>query len=709
MIYILIIGGGGYIGSLLLKKLSKNEKYNITSIDIYHKYIYDNVNYINDRYENLDIKFYEKFSNIVLLAGQSSVATSKKLGEVIDNNIRNFSWLLENLNENQKLIYASSSSIYGNNNNIESTEEFVNYYPVNYYDLSKYTIDKIAELSNKHYYGLRFGTVNGYSDNLRHDLMINSMIYNGKINNKFTIKNKEIYRPILGINDLYNAILVLLENNNKNNSGIYNLNSFNISVIEIADKIKEITKYDYDILNDGDNSNNTYNFKISSKKFISVFDFKFNDTIETIINDLYVNIKLPFKKTNICKICNNTTNSILDLGMQPLANSYKKSNKIIDNKYELNLHLCSNCFHQQLNTIVEPSILFENYLYISGTSKTLNDYFDFFSKETLNNYIKKNNCKSIKILEIACNDGSQLDFYKKNSTIPIITVGVDPAINIYNDISSKKEHDIYCDYFSEQTVKKLKDKYGYFDIIIAQNVVAHINYPHDFLKFTKELMHDTSDLYIQTSQKNMILENQFDTIYHEHLSFFTIKSMNLLCEINNLYLNYIDENKIHGTSYIFKINKYLDINNNYDNELNKEINNGLYNLNTYENYKNNCIKYKDNLIDKLNYYKKNNFNIIAFGCTAKSMTIFNYCNINNSFINYIIDENPLKYNLFTPLSNIQILPIDKLSEINTNTLIIITAWNFYEEVKNKILSKIFNNNNTIILLHINTLIEDIII
>ncbi len=91
------------------------------------------------------------------------------------------------------------------------------------------------------------------------------------------------------------------------------------------------------------------------------------------------------------------------------------------------------------------------------------------------------------------------------------------------------------------------------------------------------------------------------------------------------------------------------------------------------------------------------------------MTIFNYCNINNSFINYIIDENPLKYNLFTPLSNIQILPIDKLSEINTNTLIIITAWNFYEEVKNKILSKIFNNNNTIILLHINTLIEDIII
>lgn len=698
---ILIIGGNGYIGSLLIKSLSKNNNYKITSIDINNTIKYDDVIYINDRYENLNKDFYDNFDSIILLAGQSSVNNSNKIIEVIDNNIRNFAWLLDLLKDNQKLIYASSSSIYGFIDN-EATEEFINYQPSNYYDLSKYIIDNIAKLSNKHYYGLRFGTVNGYSDNLRIDLMINSMINNGKNNGKFTIKHKDIYRPILGIKDLYNAILVILENNDKNKAGIYNLNSFNSSVIDIANKIKELTDINYEIIED--DSKPYYNFKISSNKFKSTFNFKFTETLETIINSL-----IDFIKTDNCKICNNKTTSILDLGKQPLANNYKKDLKQIDNLYNLNLHLCPNCFHLQLNTIVKPSFLFENYLYISGTTKTLNDYFDFFSKKTLDNYINKNNCKSIKILEIACNDGSQLDYYKKNSKIPIITVGVDPAINIYKKFSSKKDHDIYCDYFSKEIVNKLKDKYEYFDIIIAQNVMAHINYPHQFLEFAKELMNDSTDLYIQTSQKNMILENQFDTIYHEHLSFFNIKSMKLLCELNNLRLNYIYENPIHGVSYIFKININTTDNTNVDVELNKEIDNKLYELTTYDKYNNNCIAYKHNLFNKLKTYKDNNYSIIAFGSTAKSMTIFNYCEINNSMVDYIIDENDLKTFLYTPLSNIQILPIDKLNDISKNTLIIITAWNFYEEVKRKIIDKIMINNNKIVLLHINTLCEEVII
>lgn len=703
---ILIIGGGGYIGTYLIANLSKIDDYNITSIDIYHKITYDNVTYINERYENLNIDFYEKFTDIILLAGQSNVANSKNILEVIDNNIRNFAWLLEHINENQKLIYASSSSVYNSDNNNESTEDFINYLPKNYYDLSKYIIDNIAQLSNKHYYGLRFGTVNGYSNNLNTVLMINSMIYNAKINNKFSISNKNINRPILGIHDLYEAILAILKNNDKNKSGIYNLNSFNCNLLDIANKIKEVLNIDYDIIN---SYATNYDFKISSEKFTKTFNFQFKETLETIINDLNDKIKIPFKKTNNCKICNHITESILDLGMQPLANNYKISHQNNDELYELNLHICSNCFHQQLNTIIEPTKLFSNYLYISGTSKTLNDYFDFFSEKTLNSYIAKYNPKSIKVLEIACNDGSQLDFYKKNSPIPIITVGVDPALNIYNEISSKKDHDIYCDFFSNDVVLKLKEKYGYFDIIIAQNVFAHINYPHDFLKFTKELMHDNSDLYIQTSQKNMILENQFDTIYHEHLSFFNTNSMKLLCELNDLVLNNVSENPIHGVSYIFKINKNSNDDSNVILILNLEKEKGLYNLDTYYKYNSNCVGFKNKLNSKLEYYKSNNYSIIAFGCTAKSMTIFNYCNINSSIINYMIDENQLKHNLYTPLSNIQIFPIDKLNEIDNDTVIIITAWNFYDEIKKKIKDFNLNKKNKIILLHINTLVDEIII
>lgn len=279
---ILIIGGGGYIGSVLSNFLSQNTDFDITSIDINHTYKYNRINYINDKYDNLNVEFYNKFTDIILLAGHSCISNSKDLLNVIDNNVRNFAWLLEIINDNQKLIYASSSSIYGFNNK-ETSEEFTNYNPITYYDLCKYIIDNIAKLSNKHYYGLRFGSVNGFSDNLRTDIMINSMIYNGKLNNKFVIKNKNTYRPILGINDLCKVFLTIINNENKELSGIYNINSFNSSVIEIADKIKEITNINYELIED---DNIFYDFKISSKKFISNFNFTFKDTLETIIIEL---------------------------------------------------------------------------------------------------------------------------------------------------------------------------------------------------------------------------------------------------------------------------------------------------------------------------------------------------------------------------------------------------------------------------------------
>jgi len=152
------------------------------------------------------------------------------------------------------------------------------------------------------------------------------------------------------------------------------------------------------------------------------------------------------------------------------------------------------------------------------------DYFNDFAKTSLFSFINENEIKkgNIKILEIACNWEPSLHAISNlnvHSDINSDIIGVDPAINIYNDITSKKNHDIYCEFFDTKTVSKLKEKYETFDIIIAQNVFAHISYPHEFLTMIKELMNDNTRLYIQTSQKNMILENQFDTIYHEHINF----------------------------------------------------------------------------------------------------------------------------------------------------------------------------------------------
>lgn len=738
---ILIIGGEGYIGSKLTDYLSNQNKNTITILDTdYYGSYSKGVFKINSKYQNLSLSFFQSFDIIILLAGQSSVSNSTNLTSIMDNNIINFACLLENLTINQKFIYISSSSVYGQTANKEVDENESLSSPYNLYDFSKQTIDQLASLSDKNYYSLRLGTVNGFSRNLRNDVMINSMVFNSKKNNKIFVTNKTINRAILGINDLCRVIEVLINNTDLTKKGVYNISSFNSTVDEIAQivSIKCNVPIDYNVdvntkqVNFKTNTK-AYNFKINSRKFENTFDFKFVDTSETIIDSLNSNWHLienfqnriddhilDYKLITKCRVCNNTTNSLLDLQAQPLANSYHNISEFLD-KYPLHLHYCHNCFHVQLNCIVTPEKLFNKYLYVSGISKTLKEYFYNFALNSLVALKKNNpnasNKKVIKILDIACNDATQLDMYRKvildiNSDVEIITVGVDPAKNIYETISKNKtEHDIYCEFFTSETTTKLLKKYSDFDIIIAQNVFAHIDYPSAFLYLCKILMNKESLLLIQTSQKNMILNNEFDTAYHEHLSFFNTNSMNQLCNKNNLFLNNVKSVPIHGTSYLFEIGLIQNIDNSNTIEvLMDEMDNGLFEEKTYLDYSLKAIKYKNNFQNKLIEYKLKGKNIIGFGSTAKSNTLLNFCQINSTYIDFIIDENKLKYNLLTPGSDILINDILSLQNIDKNTIILVIAWNFYEEIKNKIVLKLkeYNILFPVTLLNIYTLEDEVI-
>lgn len=271
----LIIGGNGYIGSYLYSKLDAD------SIDLclfgkdlgYSKKI---------NYNETDISGYK---NIILLAGHSSIqmCESSKNNAWI-NNVDYFYNICQKLSSNQLLIYASSSSVYGVTN-IISEETTINLNPINIYDLTKVTIDIIANKfisEGKNIIGLRFGTVNGKSVNTRSDLMINSMLLNYKNNNNIKIKNEWVKRPLLGIEDLTNGILSIL-NSNVVVSGQYNMSSFNTQVKEVANIIKKKTGCQIIKIKDDDKY---YDFQISSKKFQNTFNFKFKDTLDTIIDNL---------------------------------------------------------------------------------------------------------------------------------------------------------------------------------------------------------------------------------------------------------------------------------------------------------------------------------------------------------------------------------------------------------------------------------------
>lgn len=389
-----------------------------------------------------------------------------------------------------------------------------------------------------------------------------------------------------------------------------------------------------------------------------------------------------YKEIKKCRCCKKENLiEILNLNNQPLANDYHDGSKTLD-QYPLKLNLCSFCFNSQLSVSVNADLMFKNYFYVSGTSKTLNDYFEWFADFVTNLQNKKGN-----ILDIACNDGTQLNKFKK---LGWKTFGIDPANNLYN-ISKNNADQIICDYFSEKSIEQLIEKK--FDAIIAQNVFAHVNDVDKFLELCFKIMKDDSRLYIQTSQADMIENNQFDTIYHEHLSFFSTKSIKILAKRFNFKLLSVLRTPIHGTSYVFILGKHGIEDDSVKKSEELEKNNRRYDLIKYDEYKNNvkCIikKFKNTIEE----YKNKGYLIVGYGAAAKGNTFLNAA---GTKLHFIIDDNPNKHGLLLPGSNAYIDNKDIIKKLANDTLFVPLAWNFYKEIKENISSEVsklpFKNN-----------------
>jgi len=380
------------------------------------------------------------------------------------------------------------------------------------------------------------------------------------------------------------------------------------------------------------------------------------------------------KELTECLCCGSKSLSMtLDLGTQPMANSFLESEDQAELTFPLKLNLCRDCFHLQLSHAVDPDLLFRNYLYVSGTSQTLKDYFDWFAELSFD--LVQGKPKTV--LDIACNDGTQLDVFKAKG---LVTYGIDPATNLH-PISSKN-HNVICDYFTQTHVEYYKNQH--IDIINAQNVFAHNSYPLEFLQQCKEIMHDDSVLFIQTSQADMVKNNEFDTIYHEHLSFFCANSMNELAKRAGLHLVDVAKTPIHGTSYLFvftKTPRAVSINH----ILTEERDAGLQTPATYIEYARRAEQAVVDLKNAISAYRAEGYVIAGYGAAAKGMTLLNFGNIN---LDFIIDDNPLKQGRFTPGMHIPVVAIDMLDECeDLNIAFVPLAWNFFDEIKSKIKDK----------------------
>ena len=222
--------------------------------------------------------------------------------------------------------------------------------------------------------------------------------------------------------------------------------------------------------------------------------------------------KISFKQKIIkkknCVLCfSNKLEKTLDFKKTPLANSYKVKLKSKENYFPLSCYLCRSCGHLQLSHLVNPKVMFENYLYVSGTSKVLKKHFINYAKKMISTF--KLNKKS-KILDIACNDGTFLEYFKRKKYDHV--VGVEPAKNL-RKLNINKKIDINTSFFSENYSKFMKKKYGLFDLVTANNVFAHSPHLYDFSQGVKNLLSNKGVFVFEVSYLPTVLKKKtFDTI-----------------------------------------------------------------------------------------------------------------------------------------------------------------------------------------------------
>lgn len=367
----------------------------------------------------------------------------------------------------------------------------------------------------------------------------------------------------------------------------------------------------------------------------------------------------------------------LDLGEQPLANNFR-STTAPEPRYPLAINRCNDCDHLQLTHAVDPALIYTHYLYVSGTSRTYVEYMDWYARFVREQF----DHWPTTVLDIGCNDGSQLDAFKK---LGFKTYGVDPAKNLHADTVAKG-HTVICDFWPTDQGFDTQ-----FDVITAQNSFAHNPDPLSWLLAARQRMTNTGMIFISTSQADMVVNGEFDTIYHEHISFYNAASMQALAERAGLHLIDVVKTPIHGTSYIFILGRQPKNKQRVENILAMEATAGLADPITYRGWAVDVATLIRDLRDTAENYQSQGYKIVGYGAAAKGMTLINASGIK---LDAVVDDNPLKQGTLCPGADIPVVSINYLERLaeDEQVLFIPLAWNFYREIKSKIL-KTRNNLN----------------
>ncbi len=373
-----------------------------------------------------------------------------------------------------------------------------------------------------------------------------------------------------------------------------------------------------------------------------------------------------------CRICgSNNLLPFLNLGNQPPANALIDSPNIAENFYPLQVYYCEDCGLIQLTDVIDPSILFNNYNYFTGySSQTMRNHFKCFAEQLKQEY--QLGIKDL-IIDIGGNDGSFLENF-----IECKRLNVEPSI-IQALESYKKGIPVETKFFSSQTAREIVDNYGKAKIITASNVFAHLDNLHDFMAGIRQLMAPDSVFIIEVAHAlNLIQKAEWDTVYHEHLSYFTLSPLHILGSQFGLNISKVEEIPTHGGSIrVFFTNAYKG-NFSYNDTIKKEYAANLYRPETFLNFQERVNTNKSQLLSLLSRLKQDGKSIIGYGSPAKATVLANYCNL-KPYLDYIIDTTPSKQGKFSPGQHIPILKPEYFHQDNPDYALMF-AWNYKDEI-----------------------------
>jgi hypothetical protein len=374
-----------------------------------------------------------------------------------------------------------------------------------------------------------------------------------------------------------------------------------------------------------------------------------------------------------CRGCSSDDlTEVLFLGDHPLANALKGSRDEVERKYPLTLMFCAGCSLVQIKETVSKETLFSHYVWVTGTSATAQRFADDF----YDNVCRVVDLKSDDlVIEIASNDGTFLKPFIRNNRRAI---GVDPATNVAQ-IANETGVTTVNAFWSVELSRKLVSEHGTARFVFARNVIPHVSELHDVLSGIELCLAEDGIGAIEFHYAGRIHEQlQYDAIYHEHLCYFSIKSIEHLLKMHNLRPFHLDLSPISGGALVIYFTKaHLPLSAPYSGLSEEETRLRIDDLSSWKEFASKCVLHREKAKKMMNSFPRER--IVGFGASARSSTFLNFCEFTGSNLDAVIDNNSIKQGCFTPGSSIPIVSITDGLAMEP-WLIFVLAWNFKDEI-----------------------------